>query len=184
MTIPRELQLLRSKGEIYLAALPVKELQSIEGKTRSITEPDDFTATSKQYKLDLHLDNRQDFFITFANDKDQLVVGYDRSTGRYYIDRSRSGRASFNTEFAQRYFAPATDTTGPLDLTLIMDASSLELFADGGLTNMTTVFFPSSPLTHITIKHELPINRLLYTPLRKIWGAASSETAPRRKKIK
>ena len=57
------------------------------------------------------------------------------------------------------------------DLTVIMDASSMEIFADKGLTVMTAVFFPDSPLTRLQIGSREPwqLKKVSYTPMRSIW---------------
>jgi sucrose-6-phosphate hydrolase SacC (GH32 family) len=49
-------------------------------------------------------------------------------------------------------------------LQLLFDATSVEVFADHGLTVMTELFFPTSPLTKLTLKvaNGLTVQRLTY----------------------
>ncbi|MEO6232323.1 MAG: GH32 C-terminal domain-containing protein, partial [Ferruginibacter sp.] len=58
-----------------------------------------------------------------------------------------------------------------MDMTLIIDVSSVELFADNGLTVMTEIFFPNKPYKKINIQstEAAVINRLAYTKLDSIW---------------
>ena len=128
--------------------------------------------TGPQYKIELHADSLRDFFITFSNAQgQQMVLGYEKASNRWYIDRALSGKTDFNKEFPKKFFAPGIAATKTLDLTVVMDAASLELFADGGLTVMTAVFFPDTPLTrlHIGTNEPWKIRRLSYTPLHSIW---------------
>lgn len=57
------------------------------------------------------------------------------------------------------------------DISLIVDNASIELFADGGLTNMTSIYFPDDPLTNIRIHadHSFKIAKLEVSILKSIW---------------
>ena len=181
MTLPRELKLVRAGEEMYLTSLPVKELNSQAAKPVVVNKmpvdtltdlSEKFHLSGPQYKLELHADSLKDFFITFSNTHgQQMVLGYEKASNRWYVDRVLSGKTDFNKEFPKRFFSPRTAVTRELDLTVVMDASSLELFADKGLSVMTAIFFPDSPLTqlHIGTNEPWEIRRLSYTPLRSIW---------------
>jgi fructan beta-fructosidase len=129
MTLPRDLSLRRLNNKLYLASRPAKE-------------------TSGLYNL--HLSNipaGQSFSLHFSNAAgDELVIGYDKPANQYYIDRSKAGHTDFHPGFGGRYTAPRLSTAKNSTLTIIMDASSAELFADDGLTVMTAVFFTDHPL--------------------------------------
>jgi fructan beta-fructosidase len=128
--------------------------------------------SSGRYVLTLHAGEIKDFFMTFSNTKgEQLAIGYDKATNHYYIDRIQSGITDFNKDFSKKYSAPRLTTEKELTLTLVMDASSLELFADKGLTVMTSIFFPERPYTqiHIGSNDHLLIRQLSFTPLKSIW---------------
>ena len=55
---------------------------------------------------------------------------------------------------------------------MIIDASSIEFFADGGLTAMTAVCFPGKPYTHLVIEglSGAEIASLSVTGLKSIHG--------------
>jgi fructan beta-fructosidase len=73
---------------------------------------------------------------------DSVVIGYDREAGGYYIDRRHAG-VSLGPDFDRVYTAPRVSRDSVINLTIYVDASSIELFADGGLTTMTALVFPS-----------------------------------------
>jgi fructan beta-fructosidase len=182
MTLPRELKLVHTKDEIYLSSMPVKDLDRLALEKPQVLKDipvDSMTDISgklhlsgAQYKLELHADTLRDFFVTFSNSLgQQMVLGYNKASNEWYIDRTMSGRTDFNKEFSKRAIAARTASGNELDMTLVMDASSLEMFADKGLTVMTAVFFPDSPLVslHVGSREPWKIQHLTYTPLRSIW---------------
>jgi fructan beta-fructosidase len=58
----------------------------------------------------------------------------------------------FSNKFAGRHATPRLATAPGTDITLYVDATSVELFADGGLSVASELFFPSQPFT--TLKLE------------------------------
>jgi fructan beta-fructosidase len=62
-------------------------------------------------------------------------------------------------------------TSKSSDLTIVVDKASVELFADGGLTTMTAVYFPNEDFTGLTINADgkLKLNTLAITGLKSIW---------------
>ena len=58
-----------------------------------------------------------------------------------------------------------------MNITLVIDVSSVELFADDGLTVMTEIFFPNKPYNqiHIQSPESVLIKKLEYINLSSIW---------------
>jgi fructan beta-fructosidase len=81
---------------------------------------------------------------------DSTIIGYD-GAGLYFIDRRHAGIA-VGADFDRRYVARRISTASTIDLTLYVDASSIELFADGGLSVMTALVFPSHPYTQMVLR--------------------------------
>jgi fructan beta-fructosidase len=67
--------------------------------------------------------------------------------------------------------APRFTDNGKMNLSLVIDASSVELFADDGLTVMTEVFFPNKPYSQIRLQSSdnAVIKKLEYINLKSIW---------------
>jgi fructan beta-fructosidase len=58
-----------------------------------------------------------------------------------------------------------------MKISLVIDVSSVELFADDGLTVMTELFFPNKPYNQIHIQSAdgILIKKLEYKKLKGIW---------------
>jgi fructan beta-fructosidase len=123
-------------------------------------------------KLSIQTSKLESFTLTLSNDAgEKVLIGYDQSANSYFLDRTNSGNVGFEKGFANKHTAPRFVTDAAMDMTLVIDKSSVELFADGGLTVMTQIFFPSSPYTHMKIESpvEFKLDSIEYTPLKRIW---------------
>lgn len=174
MTVPRELDLKDVNGKLYLISNPVAELSERMKEPRqigSVNVKKEFDVSQKAdfksatFSLQLSEAETKDFSIVLANEAgDEMVVGYDKKSNQYYIDRSKSGKIDFEPGFGKRSFAPRVET-GPISLTLLADMASVEMFADGGLTEMTGIFFPHQPVTKIYLRSSdgVKIKNVVYT---------------------
>jgi fructan beta-fructosidase len=105
------------------------------------------------FLLNLSTNETKDFSIIVSNENgEQLVIGFDQPGNQYFIDRTKSGKTGFHKEFAGKHTAPRFATGAGINLTLLIDVSSVELFADDGLTVMTEIFFPNRPYSRIAVK--------------------------------
>jgi fructan beta-fructosidase len=75
---------------------------------------------------------------------EETVLGFDRRAGEVFVDRTRSGEARFSPHFAGRHAAKLTIGGGdrPVRLHVLVDATSVEVFADGGRSVVTDQIFP------------------------------------------
>ena len=181
MTIPRELKLKHIKNDIVVTSLPVSELNSIQEKPLvkeniTITKSLDVIRKIKTdifpSRLNLSINKLKNFSIILSNDiGEEVVIGYDKKDNKYYIDRIKSGKTDFQKDFAAKHTAPRLTNDQSLSMSLIIDASSVELFADNGLTVMTEIFFPNQPYNqvHIQSTDNVMIKKLEYSNLKSIW---------------
>ena len=146
MTVPRELKLIeqdnnKNSNRFLLVSSPVKEFMNafteIGSKENVIPN-----------RIDIKDAKTTDFEIVLSNTyNEKLIVGYHADKKQFYIDRTKAGVSNFNKGFAAVAVAPRLSNTTNMDLSIILDKTSIELFADGGLTVMTTLFFPTHPYT-------------------------------------
>ncbi|MCS3801600.1 glycoside hydrolase family 32 protein [Niastella sp. OAS944] len=181
MTIPRDLKLKHAGDKIIIASQPVPELSAIQSKpivvqNVNVTRPVDLASKTGKItfpcRLNLALVEVKDLSLAIANDAgEEVVIGYDKKQNQYFIDRSRSGRSDFQKDFASRHIAPRFSDKGKMDLSLVIDVSSVELFADDGSTVMTEIFFPNKPYSKIRLQStdNAVIKKLEYISFKSIW---------------
>lgn len=181
MTMVRELRLTPVNGLSKLRSVPISATKSLEEKTIDLSA---FVKRQKTYrssqlassKIQLKFDGntKDSLTIRLSNAKGEwLDLGYEPATRRFFVDRSHAGAANFNPLFAARHYAPKVLDSKSVDLTIYLDQSALELFADGGLVSMTEIYFPSAPFDRLEVlptKAASTVRSLTMTPLRSIWG--------------
>lgn len=80
-----------------------------------------------------------------VGDGEETRIGIDTSTERVFVDRTHSGRVDWSPEFPARVSAPlkhALATSIPIEI--VVDSSSVEVFAENGETVLTDLIFPSA----------------------------------------
>jgi fructan beta-fructosidase len=179
MTIPRELAVEKVGDKYLVTSQPVKELSAIEKNPITVTDVPvtNYNLTEKTGKLkgpariSFTADKLQPFTITFSNDAgEKVMIGYDKTANQYFIDRTNSGKINFEKGFAAKHTAPRFSNKESVDVTLIIDNASVELFADNGLSVMTEIFFPNSPYTNVNIQStDLKIKELAFKQMDRIW---------------
>ncbi len=166
MTLPRSLTLRKTPAGYRLFAQPVQELAALREKTIAIKPQKlsgiaDLTAqygvSPEAFEIELTLEwrknTRPDFAVILSNAKgEEYRVGIDVGRNIWYSDRTRSGKVDFSDKFAKKiHEAPRTRATNSAQLRLFFDVASCELFADGGETALTDIFFPSENFNLIRI---------------------------------
>ena len=181
MTIPRELKLKHVGNEILIATVPVPELSKIQSKpvvvyNLKINERIDIAGKTGKVNLpcriNLSMEEIKDFSLILSNGTgEELIIGFDKMQNQYFIDRTKSGKVDFQNEFAARHVAPRLTDSKKTNISLLIDVSSVEIFADDGLSVMTGIFFPGKPYDKIDIKtpENILIKKLEYIHLKSIW---------------
>jgi fructan beta-fructosidase len=76
---------------------------------------------------------------------EEVVVGIDTATGRIFVDRTRSGKTDWSPEFPARVTAPLKHSqAASLDLEMVVDNNSIEVFAEDGETVLTNLIYPAA----------------------------------------
>ncbi len=159
MTLPRELGLVMACGKAVLSQSvpPVFDGQPLlKGDWHS-----NMSAAWRQafgvLKLSLKAENQPSFELTLSNDLgERLNIGFDAVQQQYYIDRRDAGSNKFSPEFPIRATAPRIDMGQGTDFSLYIDNGSIEMFADGGMTALTSLYFPSVPYDSTQLQASEP----------------------------
>ncbi len=180
MTVPRDLGIEKIGDKYLVTSHPVPELTSLDAtkiadeninaanynlakKAGKITGP---------FRLQVSANKIETFLFTFSNSLgERVVAGYDKASNSYYIDRTKSGKTNFEKGFAARHTAPRFSLKQNLELTMIVDNASIELFADNGLSVMTEIYFPKEILSDVQIQspQKFIIKALRLTRMKSIW---------------
>lgn len=177
-TLPRELRLASNGSSVVLASEPVRELGTLMTAVpatvlRKIRIKD--TTMLKQlrfitpFKIKMGGSELKDFALTFKSaDGKRFVFGYNALKKKFYTDRTRSGETSFHQEFAKIHYAPKISRGRTWNVEIVIDAASAEIFADGGKTSFTEIFFSPQPLHTLSLssKAGITIDKLSYVPLQ------------------
>jgi fructan beta-fructosidase len=151
MTVPRVLNLVaknptansnNNATDYLLVSRPVEELKNAFAQitTKESVVPN---------RIELKDVKATDFDITFSNAfNEKLVVGYQADKKQFYVDRTKAGVSNFNAGFAAVAIAPRLSASMNMDLSILLDKTAIELFADSGRTVMTALFFPTHPFTN------------------------------------
>lgn len=138
----------------------------------TINEPTDLTSQLKfsgdKFSLKMSTPALHDFALVLGNAAgEELRLGYDAAAKNYFVDRRKAGPSGFSSKFAGRHLTPRLATTPGADVTLFFDATSVELFADNGLSVATELFFPSQPFPTIKLESVtgITVQNLVYNQL-------------------
>jgi fructan beta-fructosidase len=177
MTLPRELSLKATEKGVRLFQKPVKEAEILRGGKQDIaaqiiSESFPLTPSEKCNELSLTFDltktTAQDLGVVLSNIKgEKVLIGYEKSTNRFYIDRREAGKKDFEKRFSGRHYAPREATGNLLKMNLHLDVASVELFTDDGAIAMTDVFFPNEDFNQIAIFSKNGVANLMEC---KIWA--------------
>ncbi|MHA6806232.1 glycoside hydrolase family 32 protein [Salinifilum ghardaiensis] len=156
MSVPRELGLTERSGAVELVQRPVRELEAVRGRRHgwrgSVRGEQEIPGLSGGC-LDIDATFRLPggsggaFGLdVFATGNHRTRVGYDADAGELFTDRTASGSAQVHPDFPARHGTPLTlPDGGQLRIRLVLDRSSVEVFADDGRAVLTHLVLPDAP---------------------------------------
>lgn len=140
--IPRDLGYFEYQGQGYCSVKPSPEVLNAFSKKPQAS----LTAACR---VDVQL--RGNSVITLSNGKGESVtMTYNAKTETFAMDRTKSGKVDFSTDFPALTKAP---TYGKIKtLQIFIDKSSIEVFDADGKMAMTNIVFPTEPYNRLTVK--------------------------------
>jgi sucrose-6-phosphate hydrolase SacC (GH32 family) len=103
----------------------------------------------------------------------KVVVGYDAKTSVVYLDRRASGNMSFSAEFPNIVYAPLKLTGDTIKFQVLLDQSSIEVFANDGERVLTSLIFPAANSLGFEVfskNGETTLRTFQAWPLGSIWN--------------
>ncbi|MCB0705541.1 MAG: glycoside hydrolase family 32 protein [Saprospiraceae bacterium] len=149
MTLPRELSLVGTESGYRLLTPPVKELESLRSTRVEIPAAGSipFYETGTELVLEFALSAENGTaVIELRNTLGEVYqIGFNLESNQFFSDRTHAGKSDFSELFASNiHYAPRASSNPKLKMHLYFDVASAELFADGGSTNITDIFFPNA----------------------------------------
>jgi fructan beta-fructosidase len=185
-TIARELSLVFENNEYWLISLPVSEFNSLKGTSVSLLKgfisgekeiPDSGSLLKIPCEINitfqlLEAKIPENFGVIFSNKNNEFIkINYETAKEQLQFDRTFSGNTDFSNDFPGMFPAPCI-VNNTLQMQLILDEASLEIFAQNGRTVLTHIFFPTESYNRIKVfaeKGEVQVTEFTYTPLKSIW---------------
>ncbi|MCU1527941.1 MAG: sacC 2 [Frondihabitans sp.] len=159
-TFPRTLSLRTIDGKPRVVEQPVSGINQLRTgnayKAKNVTLTDTTTplGTSGQtLDIEAHLTagSAATFGLNVHTGSGQYTqIGYDTSSAQLYIDRSHSGNVTFSPAFTTRSEAPLQLNRGGLDLRVLVDTSSIEVFGADGQVVLTDQILPDATSTGVS----------------------------------
>jgi len=188
MTVARSLSLRRTNHGYALLQRPVREIESLRGTPWRV-EGLSVTAASERLRevqlpegladLDVELegvpaDGRISVVLRHGAGKERpgiTRVELDAASGQLRFDRGASGRKDFSAAFTDSHRAPIRIEGGRVRLRLLVDTSSVEVFAQDGETCLTELVLPAHPDLSLSLESDgaasaTRVRRMTVWPLR------------------
>ncbi len=186
MTLPRELRLIKTASNYALHSVPVKEFESLRGlptalgpieiKEEKVLEGS-FSASQTELDLTVDLDKTtsNSFGIKLQNELgERVLITFDKSEGKLFVDRTKSRKDQFSDAFYKNiHAAPIDFEKEQMNIRMIIDAASIEIFIDKGELSFTSIFFPSEKFNSLSLFAKDGTCNLLngeVFPLTNIWN--------------
>lgn len=191
MGLMRELKLKQVAGQTRLSSLPVREIETLRtylvrkenvtisgGRFVSKIRPDGKTKHTVDMEITLDLTNLKKgdtIEFVFFDKNDNLTISLKEN--KFFLDRSNAGTTDF-PNFAGPWKAPRFINSAVLKLRIVIDQSSIEFFADDGLTVMAALFFSDEDIAskmaidvHASATNStVYLNELKVYQMKSIWN--------------
>ena len=193
MTVPRELALVQTSAGVRLGSKPIEEFDRL--RTSTLLSVQNIVANPAvhfeidcsesgvfdlimELSLDQHMPDWQVRF--FNNQHAELLLRWQADEGQFEIDRAGVAQGLENDfEFTSKIYAPyALTNSTKIELRIINDRSSLEVFSADGLALFSVLYYSQQPLDQLAIEsnsHEDPLNitNVLVYGLKGVWSGTA-----------
>ncbi len=149
MTFPRQLSLRETPDGIRLAQEP-GAFKALAGRALEFKGDTNLETHSFVLNSILKFGAAQELGWKLLSDGVHYTsIGYDLPKHLLFVDRTNSGLTNFSKDFPARIEAPLKIASGELRMEVLVDRSSVEVFADGGRIVSTNLIFPPAGANRI-----------------------------------
>lgn len=182
MTLPRELSLIEEDGVYYLKNYVLPSFEKIVEKGTASTLKTDsklmFTSENFNQSEIIFTTVNRNFELSFSNKEgDVFTLLMDEANAIFSADRTQSGVVDFEPSFgAKKHTMPISGLPeGEVEVRIVLDRSSAEIFINKGQYVMTQQLFPRSDYTRLTIENKevskgLELSGFQNNAIKSIWN--------------
>ncbi|HTS29738.1 MAG TPA: glycoside hydrolase family 32 protein [Bryobacteraceae bacterium] len=153
MTFPRRLQLKKTAEGLRLAQEPIEAIRALRGdhftwRGENLVDLNRLLAERARwntFEMRATVDpggSKEAGWKLLAAGGTYTTAGF--ANGQLFVDRTHSGLTDFSPDFPARTLAPLQAGRAPLDLTILVDRSTVEVFAQGGLEAVSNLVYPAA----------------------------------------
>ena len=177
MTVPRDIYVEKLGDKFFLRSEPAAELidldtaMTIAGKANVGLSPLE-ERIEGACRIVVNFNTVESFTVILSNEEgEKLMAGYNKQSNQYFIDRRTSGKTDFEKGFGAMHTAPRISDADSIQIELIIDNASIELFGDGGLSVMTSIYFPRKNYSKASLSHApgFKVGWAFVRKLKSIW---------------
>jgi fructan beta-fructosidase len=175
-SVPREIALKKFPEGIRLVQNPITALQKL--RKDSVTffnrvisgtvDVPEFKPVRNTYEIEavFSTDSHSVFgFNLLVGEGRKLIITYNPRTSSICVDRTNcsdyTGNDNFTKKFPAKAFAPVEAENGQINLHLLVDESSIEIFTSQGKVVLSLLTYPSPSQTGIEVFSEKGITKLI-----------------------
>ena len=162
MTLPRRLQLKEFKEGLRLTNYPYDKVDTLVYDREPVYAADApgqvyfDSVPLNQHRIQFKAPANETTFFILSNDKrEEIELGFFPLDSLLTFDRTQSGLVDFEPSFgAERHSQPFTPNGEEMDVTVYIDASSIEVFVDWGRYVFTEQIFPTIPYDEVQVVNQ------------------------------
>lgn len=186
-SFPRVMELKTTeRGELKLFQSPVEELNniieesifSIENQDVDVSDApsllEDIQADVFQLKAEIEMDQMVDFGFKIRKSEEraeETIIGYSHQEQEFFVQRNQTEEGYFSPYFDGRHSIPVNDEK-TIDIQVLVDQSSVEVFIQDGEYVITDIIFPSDESQEIEFYLEtgsVHVKSLEIQPIQSVW---------------
>lgn len=187
MTLVRKLELHRAHEGLRLSTAPVEEIAKLRWASHVLfdgpllagqRESLGSQTTLVPGELEIAFTRPPTGYVELClrnSEREVFRLGYDADKNAFYGDRTESGEKEFSPrQFPRRHWVVAAKNVSPggeLDMRVVVDASSLEVFFNRSEVSYTALAFPNAPYSAVEIfTEQAPVEiRTVHHEMQSIW---------------
>ncbi|WP_049630775.1 glycoside hydrolase family 32 protein [Cellvibrio sp. pealriver] len=168
MTLPRELVLVKRGDDYRVHSRLVAEIEKLHQTPLKLTKP--ITAKSinvgealamknmrQRFQLSIHLQQATTASLVIGNSDERVVFSIDNQRKQLQLQRADSGQVAFESGFAKPQIAALSGALTRVDLDVVLDRSSIEIFVNGGERVFTSQIFPTAPYDSVSLNADAEV---------------------------